>query len=154
MNCRNTVRIGIYSSEVSGIFLTEFIKENGEEVQKVSYCDDDYYCRKINDIIKSLKSEKVDLKDVTFLAPKKFKNTKLAKTGIKVMELDRGESNFSLPKFATIQGYKGLDSKIVILTDVDGVKENNYSKFIYIAATRARTLLYIVGSKEFWRKHK
>lgn len=158
VNCRNTVQIGTYSSKASGISLTEYIRENGEEVQKISYSDEDDYCKKMNDILKELKAEKVAMKDITFLAPKKYKNTMLKNAGIKVMELGMEELNIEsdnkLPRFATIQGYKGLDSKIVILTDVDEILDENFSKFIYIAATRARTLLYIVGSEEFWEKHR
>ena len=158
VNCRNTVQIGTYSSKASGISLTEYIRENGEEVQKISYSDEDDYCKKMNDILKELKAEKVAMKDITFLAPIKYKNTMLKNAGIKVMELGMEELNIEsdnkLPRFATIQGYKGLDSKIVILTDVDEILDENFSKFIYIAATRARTLLYIVGSEEFWEKHR
>ena len=55
--------------------------------------------------------------------------------------------------FATIQGFKGLDSKVVVLVDVDEILENNFSKYIYISATRARTLLYIIGTNDFWKKH-
>ena len=42
----------------------------------------------------------------------------------------------------------------VILVDVDNIRAENFSKFIYIAGTRARTLLYVVASDEFWKKHK
>lgn len=154
VNCRNTVQIGMYSAKASGISLTEFIKENGEEVQKISYRDEDDYCKQVNEILKLLKTEKIAMQDITFLAPKKYQKTKLAGAGIKVMELGVNEDNASLPKFATIQGYKGLDAKVVILTDVDDIIDENFSKFIYIAATRARTLLYIIGSEEFWKKHK
>lgn len=55
-----------------------------------------------------------------------------------------------MPKFATIQGFKWLDAKIVILVDVDNVFENNWSRLMYIAYTGARTLLYVVGSEKFW----
>lgn len=153
VNCRNTVQIGIYSSQASGISLTEFIKENGEEVQKISYLDDADYKHQVKNILKKLRSEKVEMKDVTFLAPKKYQKTMLAKIDIKVEEIGVDEPDAILPKFATIQGYKGLDSKIVVLTDVDDISDKNYSKYIYIAATRARTLLYIVGSEGFWSKH-
>ena len=36
VNCRNTVQIGTYSSKASGVAFAEFIRENGEEVGKVS----------------------------------------------------------------------------------------------------------------------
>lgn len=154
VNCRNTVQIGTYSAKVSGVDLGEFIKENGEEVQKRTYSDAADFKKQIKEILKYLRSEKVDLKDVVFLAPKKYHNSILAETGIEVNELGDGyDSTSELPVYATIQGFKGLDAKVVILIDIEHIREDNFSKFLYIAGTRARTLLYIVAANEFWNKH-
>lgn len=154
VNCRNTVQIGTYSSKVSGIDLGEFIKENGEEVEKLSYSDEVSYKKVIKDTLKHLKNEKVNLKDVLFLSPKKYKNSMLAGIGVEVNELgDEFDAALDLPVYATIQGFKGLDAKIVILVDVEHIKEENFSRFLYIAGTRARTLLYIVATDEFWSRH-
>lgn len=154
VNCRNTVQIGTYSSKASGVTIGDFIRENGEEVQKVTYKNESDYGAQIKQILKKLRSEKVSLKDIVFLAPKRYQGTGLAVNGIQVEEIsDTMDVNSKLPRFATIQGFKGLDAKIIILCDVDNIHEDNYSKFIYIAATRARTLLYIVGSEEFWNQH-
>lgn len=151
VNCRNTVQIGTYSSKISGIDLGEFIRENGEEVQNISYEDDDDFKKKITGILKNLRKEKVDIRDVVFLAPKKYKNSKVARAGIEVNEIgDNFDSSKELPVYATIQGFKGLDSKIVILTDVEYIRKENLSSFLYIAGTRARTLLYIVTPKGFF----
>lgn len=151
VNCRNTVQIGTYSSKISGIDLGEFIRENGEEVQNISYEDDDDFKKKITGILKNLRKEKVDTRDVVFLAPKKYKNSKVAQAGIEVNEIgDNFDSSKELPVYATIQGFKGLDSKIVILTDVEYIRKENLSSFLYIAGTRARTLLYIVTPKVFF----
>ena len=151
VNCRNTVQIGTYSSKISGIDLGEFIRENGEEVQNISYEDDDEFKKKITGILKNLRKEKVDIRDVVFLAPKKYKNSKVAQAGIEVNEIgDNFDSSKELPVYATIQGFKGLDSKIVILTDVEYIRKENLSSFLYIAGTRARTLLYIVTPKGFF----
>lgn len=155
VNCRNTVQIGTYSSKASGVEINEFLQENGEEVQRISYSDQDDFKSKIKDIMKNLRTEKVDASDVAFLAHKKYSNSILKQIGFEVNELgDRYDPNSKLPKFATIQGFKGLDSKIVVLVDVDSIHEENFSKFIYIAGTRARTLLYIIASEDFWSKHK
>lgn len=154
VNCRNTVQIGTYSSKLSGVELTEFIRENGEDVQQVSYVDDKDFKKQIQTILKELKKENVDMKDIAFLAPKKYRNSMLGKAGIEVNELnDEFDDSIDLPVYATIQGFKGLDSKVVILTGVDNVWEENFSQYLYIAGTRARTLLYIVGSNDFWEKH-
>lgn len=154
VNCRNTLQIGTYSSKISGIEISEFLYENGEEVQKVSYTDKTDFKQKIKDILKNLRSEKVDLTDVVFLAPRKYANSIMDELGIEVNGLgDNFDYNSPLPRYATIQGFKGLDSKIVVLVDVDKISEKNFSRFMYIAGTRARTLLYVVAPEEFWIKH-
>ena len=154
VNCRNTVQIGTYSSKTSGVEISEFLHENGEEVQKISYEDKSDFKQKIKDILKNLRAEKVDLSDVVFLAPKKYSNSILDEVGIEVNELgEYFDYNSTLPKYATIQGFKGLDAKIVILVDVDNIQDKNFSRFMYIAGTRARTLLYVVASEGFWNKH-
>ena len=155
VNCRNTVQIGKYSAEASGVELKEFIKENGEEVEKISFKDNEEFKNNIKDILKTLKKEKIKMNEVVFLSPKRYDKSLLKKAEIEVNELrDDMDPSIDISIYATIQGFKGLDSKIIILVDTDDILDKNYSKFIYIAATRARTLLYIVGSKDFWGKHK
>lgn len=146
VNCRNTVQIGTYTSKVSGVVLADFIRENGEEVQQVNYTDCADFKKQIKDILKYLRSEKVDLKDVVFLSPKRYRNSILSEIGIEVNELkDEFDASLNIPVYATIQGFKGLDAKVVILIDIEHIKERNFSQYLYIAGTRARTLLYIAG---------
>ena len=154
VNCRNTVQIGTFSSKISGVEINEFLHENGEEVQKIVYTDKADFKQKIKEILKKLRAGKVDLTDVVFLAPKKYSNSILDALGIEVNELGENfDVNSPLPRYATIQGFKGLDSKIVILVDIDNISDKNFSRFMYIAGTRARTLLYVVASEEFWHCH-
>ena len=40
VNCRNTVQIGTYSAKASGVAFGGFLRENGEEVGRISYADD------------------------------------------------------------------------------------------------------------------
>ena len=151
INCRNTVQIGKFSSQISGINMGEFLKENGEEVQKITFSGTDDLKKKIKDIMKYLQGQQVDLQDIVFLTPKKYKNSMLADIGLEVNELgDKYDNSKNLPIYATIQGFKGLDSKIVILTDVEHIRKQDFSKFLYIAGTRARTLLYVVASEKFY----
>ena len=155
VNCRNTVQIGTYSSKLSGVELTDFIRENGEDVQKISYEDENDFKTQVQAILKNLKKEKIDMKEVAFLAPKRYQNSMIGKAGIEVNELgDDFDASIDLPIYGTIQGFKGLDAKIVIITGVDSIRPENFSRFLYIAGTRARTLLYIVASKEFWKQHE
>ena len=155
VNCRNTVQIGNYSSKVSGVELNEFIRENGEEVQKVVYSDKKDSAKKVKEIIRGLEEEKVNLKDVVFLAPKQYEKSMLKEVDLEIKKLnDEFDLDKDVPIYATIQGFKGLDSKIVILFDVDNIKDEKFSQLMYIASTRARTLLYIIGSEEFWKRQE
>ena len=154
VNCRNTVQIGTYSSKTSGVEMHEFLLENGEEVQRILYTDLLDFKKKIKEIMKNLRTENVDFADVIFLAPKKYSNSMLREIGFEVNELgDEFDINSPFPRYSTIQGFKGLDSKIVILVDVDTISDKNFAKFMYIAGTRARTLLYVVASEGFWKAH-
>lgn len=154
VNCRNTVQIGTYSSKMSGVEINEFLHENGEEVQKIAYTDLADFKQQIKNIVKELRSEKIDPADVVFLAPKKYSNSILHEIGFEVNELgNQFDIGSLLPRYSTIQGFKGLDAKIVILVDVDNISDKNFAKFMYIAGTRARTLLYVVASENFWREH-
>lgn len=152
INCRNTVQIGTFSARTSGIEMRDFIREQGEEVQKISYGSEEEYAKKIRDILKELKNEGVSMNDITFLAPRKYKNSSLAGFGIRVCEIGVDMEETNLPKFATIQGYKGMDSKIILLCDVEQIYPENFSSYMYIAATRARSLLYILATESFWEK--
>ena len=155
VNCRNTVQIGTYSAKASGVTFAEFMRQNGEEVGKISYEDEKDFGRKIKEILKVLREGKVSAGDITFLSPKKYKNSKLAAMKVKVNELnDNFQPDPAVPVYATIQGFKGLDAKVVILCDVEALRSETFSQYIYLAGTRARTLLYIVGTKSFWEEHQ
>ena len=153
VNCRNTIQIGTYSAKISGVESDTFIRENGEEVQKIVYINENDFGRKMKDILKKLEDGQVSMNDVVFLSPKRYENSLLNKTDIQVNVLgSEAHDNEEVPIYATIQGFKGLDSKVVILFGMENVRDDIFSKYIYIAGTRARTLLYIVGSEEFWNK--
>ncbi len=154
-NCRNTIQIGTYGALESGNEIGAFIRENGEEVQKIVYRDEQEEREQLKSILKNLKKEKVDLSDVVFLSPKKYSNSRIKETGIEVYELGKSQNQTEgLPVYATIQGFKGLDAKVVILVDIEDIRKENYSKYIYTAISRARTLLYVVGSQDFWKEHE
>lgn len=155
INCRNTIQIGNYIEKISGIKIKEFLKESGEEVQFISYSDMPDFKQKIRGLMKTLRSEKIDVTNVTFLGPKKYANSRLNEIGFKVNEYgDDFDSISMLPRYATIQGFKGLDSSIVVLVDIEEIREGNFAQYMYIAGTRARTLLCVVGSEDFWQEHK
>ena len=88
------------------------------------------------------------MSDVTFLSPNRYEHSVLSQTDVVVNVLGSdAEKKKDTPEYATIQSFKGLDSKIVILFGMKNVRDDNFSKYIYIAGTRARTLLYVMESE-------
>lgn len=49
--------------------------------------------------------------------------------------------------FSTVQAYKGLESPVVILTDIENVFSDNTKNILYVGMTRARSILYIIASE-------
>lgn len=152
VNCRNTVQIGTYSAEISGMEPGTFLRERGEEVQKITYSDESDFSKVVKNIIKELKKGKVHMQDVVFLSPNRYEHSLLSETDIEVNILGTDDMKRELPSYATIQSFKGLDAKVVVLFGLEKVWEDVFSKYVYIAGTRARTLLYIVEPEEFWSK--
>ena len=154
VNCRNTVQIGTFSARESGVEISGYLQENGEEVRRISYDSAADLGRQVRGILRELHAEKIDASEAVFLAPKKYGNSLLKEAGIEVNELGAGfDPQSALPRFATIQGFKGLDAKIVILLDLEDIRAEHFSRFIYIAGTRARTLLYVAASEQYWAAH-
>ena len=154
-NCRNTIQIGSYSETVSGWKLGSFLKENGEEVQKIRYSSEEEFKERITRILKELRKESIRMRDITFLSPKRYEKSILGRANIAVNEI-REDMNpdLDVPRFATIHGFKGLDAGIIIFCGAEDIYEQDYARFMYIATTRARTLLYIARSSDFWEARK
>lgn len=143
-NCRNTVQIGQYCSSISGLNCSDFLQENGEEVQKISYSDLNSFKTVLNAAIKELQKEDIPLQEIVFLSPKKYQSSILAKMNFKVNEWgDFFDAESKLPQFSTIQGFKGLEAKIVMLVDINKIFPKNFAQYMYVASSRARTLLYL-----------
>lgn len=150
-NCRNTVQIGRYCEKASGIKMNVNLNEEGEEVREIEYAGDEDFKVKTLKILRDLETGGVRMQEVVFLSPKRYVNSIIARAGIEVSE---GSEDSALPGYSTIQSFKGLDAKVIVFCDTDMIREDIYSRLIYIAATRARTLLYVLGNKDFFERFK
>ena len=96
------------------------------------------------------------MKNIVFLSPKKFKNSLLSRVNLKNTEIVLSESADAFkkdsPVFATIQGFKGLDSKVVIVIDVDKISDSVFPTYLYTACSRARTMLYLFLTGELYKR--
>lgn len=148
INCRNTAQIGTFNAKMSHTELEEYLKENGEEVQVISFKNDQDFQNQVLGLLEGLQADEVALEDVVFLSPKRLKNSRLSQADLgkfKINELGDGyQKKKDEPVYSTIQGFKGLDSKVVVLLDLDKIPAALYSKFVYTGCSRARSLLMVM----------
>ncbi len=99
--------------------------------------------QKIINTITNLLNSGVRPDSITILSPFKINNSETAKiisTNTTINALLNSEHGIV---FSTIKSYKGLENDYIFVCDV---KETDYNETLYVAFTRARYSLYIVGN--------
>jgi len=146
INCRNTHCICEEIKTVTGVdSLNTRIKEiDGPPVQYVTYKDAREEKEKIEEVLKVLADNHIQLGDITILSPRRRENSIVNRfNGIEI-------ENYGLPKtekitFSTIHSFKGLENKVIILTDIENLFDK---KLMYVGLSRATTLLYVIETEE------
>ena len=55
-------------------------------------------------------------------------------------------------RFSTIQAFKGLESPIAIVTDLEAMTEDDRKSLLYVGMSRARAHLIMIGGETFDRQ--
>ena len=144
-NCRNTQYICDQIKVVTG-FDKDVQYESmvqGTPVEYRIYKSKDDELKELLTILKELSQNKVESGRITILSPyKREKSVVSMLSGVKV-------ENYTIPTpeeitFNTIQGFKGLENTVIILTDIESYED---IKLAYVAFSRARSGLYVLHSK-------
>lgn len=145
VNCRNTKPIGEEIRTVTGFHppSSSWIKVDGPPVNYITYTTVDEEKSKLEELLTSLLDKHIEEKKITILSPYKRENSvvKLI-NGYDICDYSAKESGKIT--FCTIQGYKGLENMVIILTDIESFQSD---KLMYIALSRARSGLYIIESE-------
>lgn len=151
VNCRNTKQIGTYNMLMTGLKQEEILKVDGENVQSEGYDNNKELQSKVVKVVKKLKSEGIKLKDIVILSPYSFEKSALEGNDIfKSICTFQNISSMKFKailddsiKFSTIQSFKGMESKVIILIDFDRFADPNIRLINYTGISRAKALLYI-----------
>jgi superfamily I DNA/RNA helicase len=149
-NCRNTRRIAIQTSHLSsfqGLRLYANQPE-GEAVETLFYKDRNQQPLQLSRIFKQLKDEGVPPDDVVVLGKYRLENSavsslppdspwRLAEASLSV----RAKKEVA---YSTIHAFKGLESAVVVLVDVDSLEEGEGEALLYVAMSRGRARLYML----------
>lgn len=98
--------------------------------------------------------------DITILSAKRYQAS-LAGSGR--LRLDTGHYQLGKGKTSThknliacgtVQSYKGLESSVVILTDIEDIDTADMKTVNYVGYTRARTALYVSIDRKLKKKYQ
>ena len=146
-NCRNTRRIAAFASGLIDIDYDLMPgAPNGERVESLRYATPEQMADQVRrQLHRLVAEEKVGAERITVLSTHATGRSHLAKR--------RRLGNFSLVdrpqaptdvRFTSLHRFKGLESDVVILVDVDGNPKSCSDRHLYVAATRARALLIVL----------
>lgn len=151
INCRNTKEI------VNANILSTNIQDQGKstvagpKVEYISYDDKVDENAKLNDLIRDIRNSGLNGSDFIILSQYSINNSQNCLTH----GLSKGNGTLKTSgslwraskndvRFSTISSYKGLEAKVVILSDVDSFSDNDTRLLNYVGISRAITKLYIL----------
>ena len=143
-NCRNSRSI---SEKIDEIFGTKTRQrsdaERGEAVQFKSYTDDAEQRKILTEILDRLKKDGVSPDQIVILSAVRYEHSAVKDlSGWPVTKSYEGRKGKIL--FSTIHTFKGLDSPVVILTDINHFYYPNNKMMLYVGMSRAKSLLYVL----------
>lgn len=158
-NCRNTKQISYQNEMFTQIEQSknEFI--DGKDVKYIKYIDENDQKEKIKEIIKELKRENIKLENIVILSKYTYNNSVFKGQNFleKICNIKLQEEYFDESKegitFSTIHSFKGLESPIVILCDVDKLDNKQNQLLNYVAISRTKELLYILLNENAYEEY-
>ena len=142
-NCRNTPNIQKEMNKIAGVSY-ETLKKNGEmpEVKYLQFETQDEEAKLLEQEIKALLLQGIKKSDITILSP--FKREKSVIPMFKKYKIENVGTEEDEITYSTIQGFKGLENTVIILTDI---QTYNKPDLMYVAMSRARSMLVVLETK-------
>jgi superfamily I DNA/RNA helicase len=149
-NVRNTKPIGDFACKLSRIDgKAEYGVETGPAPVVKSYSETGQIAVLLRSTIKELmKDGKVPPEEIVVLSPYKYSSSHLdikdlvEKEGIFTPSLQNKHDGKI--RIGTIHAFKGLEADVVILCGIDGKQPGCSPANLYVGATRARAMLYVI----------
>lgn len=151
VNCRNTKPICREIETVTGFQAPNdlWTRVDGPPVQYITWSSLEDQCKKLKKLLKQLAESSINPEDITILSQKKKEDSVVS------MLENSSIKDFKVPlplntTFCTVQAFKGLENKVIILTDVESFSSE---KLMYVGLSRACTGLFILESESAKREY-
>lgn len=154
INCRNTLYIGNELINITGYEDKKYrLKITGEPVDFYVCNAPEDQTKKLLDCVKGLKRKGFKSSAITILSAKRRENSIINLCDKEKFIIGNyGEDpDAYFAMFSTVQSFKGLESEIVILVDVDDYAD---VRLMYIALSRARSKLIVLETERASKQRK
>ena len=139
INCRNTPNIQKEMNKVFGTNTQSLNKDaNMPEVEYINFVEQVDEAVLLENKIKELVKKGVKPSEITILSA--FKFDKSVASRITKYKIDKAGEDTDNITYSSIQGFKGLENKVIILTDI---LTYNKPDLMYVAMSRARSMLIV-----------
>jgi plastocyanin len=155
LNCRNTENVAIHTAVVSGFKMAETKIKSGHKIEYLWYDNLNHQAQMLSEYLKKILAGGVKPNEITILYPGGAEEVKKSilsvKAGCALEELtpERIEKpDENIINVASVQAYKGLEDKVVILVGIDKMGGAWINTLNYVGMSRARDLLCISLDKD------
>ena len=154
-NCRNSRPIGQETALLSG-FDSPPYRLGKDDALKVDYR---YYDRthsaakRLDECLQQLRRDGIPQTDIVILSPHRFERSAASSSsragGISIVPVRSVPANTppGAIAFSTIHAFKGMESPVVVLCDIEDVESATAQSLLYVGMSRARSLLIILLSR-------
>jgi hypothetical protein len=149
-NCRNTRKIGMATSILSGVAVSETLIAEGPDVSERWYVGRTTQEKAVLQQLREWIDGGLQAADITVLTPASFEGSALATIDVgrlprPIIDVSHAESDDpNKIRFSTVAGFKGLESEAVLLTGFNDLTDAASLSLLYVGASRARALLGLV----------
>jgi hypothetical protein len=152
LNCRNTRNIGEETALLSGFDSPPYRmgQIDGLPVDYRYYRSSDDQKAALTETVKRLLGDGVKAADIMIISRLKLANSGVAGVSggdsFRVLEIDESPAQSRIPviRFSTAQAFKGMESSVVILCDVEKIGGGAPQSLLYVAMSRARSQLTVL----------
>ena len=145
-NCRNTRPIAIFTDLVSGTEPQECLNTSGPQVEKIYYRGVKHQFKKVENMVSRLLSDGIQPDEIILLTAKNTEKSVLADhdriAGNRLIQVGREWLNPSHSiRYTSVWKFKGLESKVIIVTDIEELVSIEARKLNYVSFSRANAYL-------------
>ena len=159
-NFRNTQHIARRTAAVTGFDTLPFklSEEQGIPVEHKYWRTPGQQVKLLTDEVEKLLGKGVSAQDVALLSPSGKDKSSLAEiesiAGLPIVDMTDRENDLTdgpTIKFSTIHSFKGLESPVVFIIDIDWVEDDRSESLLYVGMTRAQSVLTLMINQKVRR---